>query len=501
MIKQFFPVLLALCTLFTPAHAEDNLTLSTSLADSGTPFTFTNAHNVQLSLIPEAELKNGGLWRRLRSGFTLQEMDSPLIAKHEQWYASHPEYLARMMDRASRYLYYITSEVERRGMPSEIALLPMIESAFNPGAYSTSHASGLWQFIPSTGRNFGLRQNWWYDGRRDVVGATTGALDYLEKLHDMFGDWELALAAYNWGEGSVQRAQERNRRLGLPIDYTSLKLPDETRNYLPKLLAIKNIVADPTKFGLSFSDIPNEPYFAAVTTTKHIDVKLAAQLADISKEEFIALNPARNRPVILQDNNDTILLPVDKIETYQTNLENYDKPLVSWQPYYAKRGERLDRLAPRFGLSVKKLKSVNSLSSGNRLRGGETLLVPVIGDTTSDETEFEAFNMHLHPMRTSSGAHYAPSIKHIVKHGETLAHLANRYKVSTNQLKRWNGQSGQFRTGQEITIVQVNHGTSQVSHSHKSHLARSRSIKLAQSKSSHKHTSSGGRLHLAFQNK
>ena len=178
----------------------------------------------------------------------MRDLDSKLVAKHEKWYASRPDYVERMIDRARRYLFYITEEVERRGMPSEIALLPMIESAFNPGAYSVSRASGIWQFIPSTGKKFGMEQNWWYDGRRDIISATNGALDYLQTLHDMFGDWELALAAYNCGEGAVKRAQAHNRKRGLPVNYASLKLPKETRNYVPKLLAIKNIVADPASF-------------------------------------------------------------------------------------------------------------------------------------------------------------------------------------------------------------------------------------------------------------
>jgi membrane-bound lytic murein transglycosylase D len=317
LIKLFFILLLATGTL--TAHAEELIPLTE-------PVTLSNARNIQLRLIDEGYTD---LWQRLRDGFTLQDQNSQLVAKHEQWYASRPDYVARMMTRANRYLYYITAEVERRGMPAEIALLPMIESAFNPGAYSTSSASGVWQFVPSTGKNFGMRQNWWYDGRRDIVGATTGALDYLEKLHTIFGEWDLALAAYNWGDGAVMRAQARNRKLGLPVNYASLKLPDETRNYLPKLIAMRNIVANPARYGLKFPDIPNKPYFARVPTTKHIDVKLAAELADISKEEFIALNPAHNRPVILQDNSDYILLPIAKVDIFRANLETYDMPLVS----------------------------------------------------------------------------------------------------------------------------------------------------------------------------
>lgn len=457
LIRLIFSALFALCTLAFPiayapiAHAEEQIALSTSSTDSAAPLTLSTARNIKLELIPDNDLAAGDLWVRIRSGFAMRDLDSPLVAKHEQWYASRPDYMARMTDRARRYLHHITVEVERRGMPSEIALLPMIESAFNPGAYSTSRASGIWQFIPSTGKSFGMQQNWWYDGRRDVISATNGALDYLQKLHDMFGDWELALAAYNWGEGAVQRAQARNRKQGLPVNYTSLKMPDETRNYVPKLLAVKNIIANPASFGLVLEDIHDEPYFAAVSTAKHIDVKLAAQLADISMEEFTALNPAHNRPVILQDNSDLILLPVGAVETFRANLENYDKPLVSWQSYQPKKGERLDKLAPRLGLSVEKLKSVNGLSGRAKVSTGQTLLVPINGEESEAEDEFAVFNMHLSP--TNDGA--SRTIRHTVRKGETLASVARRYRVSIAKLKQWNGQLKTIRVGQVIAVTRV----------------------------------------------
>ena len=427
-------------TGITCAQAEDKLALSTSLGT--VPLVYTNAHNVQLTLLEQSDL-----WQRLRDGFSMPAMESPLIAKHEQWYASKPEYFERMMGRASRYLYYIASEVERRGMPSEIALLPMVESGFNPGARSSSNASGIWQFMPTTARNFGLKQNWWYDGRRDIVSATQSALDYLEKLHTMFGDWNLALAAYNWGEGAVQRAQERNRRKGLPVDYESLRLPDETRNYLPKLMAIKNIISDPSGYGLTLSDIPNKPYFAIVPTTQHMDVKLVAQLADIPKDEFVALNPANNRPVILHDNSDYILLPVNKVETFESNLQNYDKPLVSWQPYHARMGERLDRLAPRFGLTLEKLKTVNGLSARARISTNETLLVPV-SEVSSDE-EFQPFNMHLQAdsLNTVASEGFA------VREGDTLNKLSHRYHVSIETLRDWNADWKHIKPGQRLHVA------------------------------------------------
>ncbi|HYR05702.1 MAG TPA: transglycosylase SLT domain-containing protein [Gallionella sp.] len=449
LIRLIFSVLLAICTLVSPAvQAEEQLALGTPSADLPAPLKLSTARNIELELIPDSELAARDLWARIRNGFAMRDLGSPLIAKHEQWYANRPDYVARMTERARRYLYYITAEVERRGMPSEIALLPMIESAFNPAAYSTGRASGIWQFISSTGKNFGMQQNWWYDGRRDVISATNGALDYLQKLHDMFGDWELALAAYNWGEGAVQRAQARNRKRGLPVNYTSLKMPNETRNYVPKLLAIKNIITNPASFGLVLESIPDEPYFAAVSTAKHIDVKLAAQLADISMEEFAALNPAHNRPVILQDNSDLILLPVGAVETFRANLENYDKPLVSWQAYQPKKGERLDHLAPRFGLSVETLKSVNGLSGRAKVSTGQTLLVPISDEESAADGEFTAFNMHLSPTGESA-------IKHIVRKGDTLGGLAYRYHVSIASLKQWNGPLKTIRVGQAITIVQA----------------------------------------------
>lgn len=448
LIRLIFSALLAIGTLaFPAAHAEEQLAMSTSAA---VPLTLSTARNIELELLPENDMAIRDLWARIRSGFAMRDLDSPLVARHEQWYANRPDYVARMTERARRYLHYITVEVERRGMPSEIALLPMIESAFNPGAYSTSRASGIWQFIPSTGKNFGMQQNWWYDGRRDVISATSGALDYLQKLHDMFGDWELALAAYNWGEGAVHRAQERNRRRGLPVNYTSLRMPRETRNYVPKLLAVKNIVANPASFGLVLENIPDEPYFAAVSTAKHIDVKLAAQLADIPMEEFAALNPAHNRPVILQDNSDVILLPVGAVETFRVNLENYDKPLVSWQAYQPRKGERLDRLAPRFGLSVETLKSVNGLSGRAKISTGQTLLVPVSGEEIAADEEFAAFNMQLAPAYDSGRA-----IKHKVRKGDTLGGLARRYRVSIAKLKQWNGPLRTIRVGQVINIAQA----------------------------------------------
>ncbi|GAO37424.1 lytic transglycosylase [Sulfuricella sp. T08] len=393
------------------------------------------------------------LWDRIRDGFTLEELDSPLVQNHVAWYTNRPDYVRRMVERSQLYLYHIVEEVEKRGMPTEVALLPMIESAFNPKAYSTSHASGIWQFIPSTGKNFGLEQNWWYDGRRDVTAATDAALDYLQKLHDMFGSWELAFAAYNWGEGSVQRAIAKNRKMGLPTDYLSLTMPPETRNYVPKLMAVKQIVMNPEAAGLDLASIPNRPYFASVTTTQRIDVAVAARLAGMPLHDFVSLNPAYNRPVINFKGSRTLLLPVGKADTFTSNLENYDKPLVSWQSYTPARGEKIDKVARRFSISVARLKEINSITKHNKLSAGQTLLVPLSHNEAVipvfDEAPQAIESEEASPLRVASRLIYA------VKKGDTLASIAKRHKVSAMQIKSLNNlRSNRLSNGQKLVIRQ-----------------------------------------------
>jgi membrane-bound lytic murein transglycosylase D len=321
------------------------------------------------------------VWVRIRKGFVMSNLDNGLVRDWERWYSSRPDYVARMVERSSRVLFHVIEEVERRKMPAEIALLPMIESAYNPQAYSRAHASGMWQFIPSTGKLYGLQQNWWYDGRRDIVAATNAALDYLEKLYGMFGNWELALASYNWGEGAVGRAVSRNQARGLPTDYENLTMPNETRNYLPKLQAVKNIVSDPARFGLTLADIPNESYFATITTPRHIDVELAARFAEIPVEEFRFLNPAHNRPVINANAAETIVLPKNKVEVFQRNIARHSEPLVSWHAYTVKPGERIEKIAATHGMSVGELKRVNNIGERQRITTGQPLLVPVKAGT------------------------------------------------------------------------------------------------------------------------
>jgi membrane-bound lytic murein transglycosylase D len=320
------------------------------------------------------------LWVRVRAGFAIDDLTGPLVKQKTKQYAARPEYLQRILARSKLYLYHIVEEIERRGMPMELALLPMVESAFNPMAYSRAHASGIWQFIPGTGRRFELEQNAWYDGRRDIVDSTNAALDYLTKLHDMYGDWHLALASYNWGENAVRRAINRNKAAKKKTDYASLRMPKETRHYIPKLQALENIIADPAAFGVDLDAIPNQPYFAVVNETPDIDVHLAARLAELPIEEFIALNPGFSRPLIRAGATRRIILPADKLEAFYDNLDNFDEAaLVSWKVYQPARGEKLEAIAKRFEISVAQLKRVNGIHPSSSKVPTE-LVVPINDD-------------------------------------------------------------------------------------------------------------------------
>lgn len=439
--------------VITPSTESTSASNTIAAVNSASITSTSTAMQPAATPSPEAALENTAtsqidVWQRIRNGYGMNDSDSKLVASYEKWYARQPEYVERMTERARRYLYFIVGEVEKRGMPTEIALLPMIESAFNPGALSSARASGIWQFIPSTGKNFGMQQNWWYDGRRDVINATNGALDYLQKLHDQFGSWDLALAAYNCGENSVARAIARNRRLHKPTDYAHLRLPKETRGYVPKLMAVKNIVNRPENFGLALTDIPNKPYFAAITTSQHIDVELAAEMAGISMEEFAALNPAHNRPVILQKEDEVLLLPVENVAMFRNNLNSASQPLVSWQACPTKKGENLEEVALRYGISSEKLRTVNGIHRSIKVSNGQTLLVPLNGE--QPEIEFTAFNTNLPP----TDYRLLNAIRHTVRRGDTLSAIARRYHVKLSSLKSWNKGVRILHPGQHIMVAQ-----------------------------------------------
>jgi len=329
------------------------------------------------------------LWQRMRNGFGMADLNSPLVADRQSWYLNRPDMLRRIfVERGRRYLYHIVVELEKRGMPTELALLPMVESAFNPLALSSARALGIWQFIPSTGKSYNLEQNWWVDERRDIIASTDAALNYLQTIYEMHGDWHLALASYNWGENAVARAIAKNQAKGLPTDYANLTMPTETRYYVPKLQALKNIIAQPKLFGFKLAAIPNEPYFETVLKPSRMDVAIAARLAEMSIEDFILLNPAYHRPVMNGHQAGPLVLPVGKVDTFHANLERHtaqDMPLSNWQTHTLKRGETLDKLAVQRGIDVARLKQINGITPRTKIGPGLNLLVPRPGSKSSHE--------------------------------------------------------------------------------------------------------------------
>jgi membrane-bound lytic murein transglycosylase D len=385
---------LCLCALAARAEvaapAEVQLQVSPELSRSSaetaaSTLTFTRDPSQEvrdeLPPMPTIDLTTppDDLWQRVRNGFGMADLHSPLVADRQAWYLNRPELLKRVFDRSRKYLHHIVEELEKRGMPSELALLPIVESSFNPLARSPARAMGMWQFIPSTGRNYNLKQNYWMDQRRDIIASTSAALEYLQNIYEMHGDWHLALASYNWGEHAVARAVGKNRAKGLPTDYAHLTMPTETRYYVPKLQAIKNIVAQPELFGFRLEPIPNKPYFGTVGIEADMDISLAARLAETPLDEFIALNPAYHRPVVAGDSRSPLVLPADKVDTFRRNLERHeaeDRPLSSWQTYTLKKGERLDAVAARYGISTVRLKQLNGITPRVKVGPGFNLLVP-----------------------------------------------------------------------------------------------------------------------------
>lgn len=401
---------------------------------------------LELSLSPSIE---SNLWSRIQTGYEMPNIVSPYTAKYEDLYAARPDYVAQMMSRSQKYLFYVVEEVENRGMPMEIALLPMIESAYNPKAISRSKAVGIWQFMPATGKHFGLKQNWWADHRRDVIASTNAALSYLEKLHGMFGSWDLALAAYNAGEGTVGRAIKQNQKVGLGTDYQSLTLPLETMHYVPKLQAIKNIVTNPQQYGLNIESIPNTPYFAKVDAPSQIDAKLAATLAEISNKEFALLNPRFNRPLVAsRSSSHQLLLPVNAVERFQNNLNNHNQSLTSWKVYSAKRGENINSIAKKFKIRSSKLRKINSLPKDKKLSKTFHLLVPK-GKTKSNKINISK----LVNQKTITKRKKAKRVTHKIRRGETLSALAKRYGTNTRTLMKINRlKSTKLKIGQIIRV-------------------------------------------------
>lgn len=405
----------------------------------------SNAKRVNLKNQSVSELyaPSSNLWIRIRDGFEMEPMNTPLEIEQVRWLSARPDYVHRSMARSSRYLFYIVQEVNTRKMPTEIALLPFVESAFVTHAKSSAKAMGLWQFMPATGKDFRLTQNVFRDERRDVLQSTDAALDYLQRLYKQFGSWDLALAAYNWGEGNVSKAQKRNLAAGLPTDYLSLKMPKETRNYVPKLMAYRQIVLDPKAYGIVLPDLENHPYFVAVDVGSDIDVALVIQLSEIPEDEFHSLNPSFNKPVILSNANQQILLPFGHAEVFQENLKKYTKPLSSWSAVQVTKTESVDQAAKTLGVDVDTLRTVNGIPKNMRIRAGSTVLVPKTNQRPGDIPVAIAENGSLNldksaPKNCAKGAKcaVAKTGKGGTKGNSSANHAATQHKSASTGLAK-----------------------------------------------------------------
>lgn len=411
-----------------------------------TPLTTSDAHSQSVvTLAPPTDM-----WDRIRRGFKMPDLDNDLVHDREQWYASRPDYIQRMTERSNKYIFHIVEELERRNMPTELALLPYIESAFNPQAISSARAAGMWQFMPATGTDYDLKQNLFRDDRRDVVASTRAALDYLQKLYGMFGDWQLALAAYNWGEGSVSRAIAKNQRLGLPTGYSDLTMPAETRMYVPKLQAVKNIVANPQAFNAELPLIANHPYFQTVSLTRDIDVELAAKLADVRPDDFRALNPAAHKPVLIAAVTPQMLLPWDNAAVFQRNFDAFSQgQYASWTAWVVPTTMTVADAAQRSGMGEADLRAMNNVPPRMLIKAGSTLIVPRSARVKEDVAAVVAEEGHLS---------FQPEIvtrRTTVKAGraDNVASIARRYNLKPANVAEWNDVPASHAFKRGIAVV------------------------------------------------
>ena len=391
------------------------------------------------------------LWDRIRRGFAMPDLEGDLVRDREQWYATRPDYMQRMTERSSRYLFHIVEEIERRNLPMELALLPFIESAFNPQAVSSARAAGMWQFMPATGQSFDLKQNAFRDDRRDVLASTRAALDYLQQLYARFGDWHLALAAYNWGQGNVNRAITNNQRAGKPTGYTDLNMPAETRMYVPKLQAVKNIMARPDAYNTTLPLIGNHPFFDTVTVERDMDVALIARLAEVEEKDFRALNPSLRQPIVMAAGMPHVLLPWDNAVIFQRNLQNHTGPLASWTAWVVPTTMSVSQAAARAGMSESELRSVNNIPPRMQVRAGSSLLVPRTDKRNGDVPVHVADNGQIS---------FQPEVvlrRTVVKarKGENVTRLAQRYGVSAVSVAGWNklAVNAPLKQGQNVTLM------------------------------------------------
>ncbi len=443
------------CSTFPSISSPSTFTYSTPAA---TPAQPPQVSTPELQLPPEwltiestvVSLGEQDLFDRLRMGFDLEDIEARAIAKEETAYTRNPAYLDRTFRRGERYLYYIVSELEARDMPLELALLPVVESAFIPTALSSARAAGLWQFIPSTGRRFGLKQNNYYDGRRDVVESTRAALDYLQFLANEFdGDWLLAIAAYNSGEANVARAIKRNQARGLPTDFFSLDLPRETEAYVPKLMAMRRIVADPARHGLEFGTMENQPYFVKVDVGGQIDLALAAELANMTQEDFLAINPGFKRRVTDPNGPHQLLIPVANEQMFLESLAALPaEQRVPVVYYRVRKGDTLTKIAQRYGMTVADLRALNNLKT-NTLKPGREILLR--GNSANLLASAAAEPVAAEPRPSTRSTTSART--HVVRSGETLWSIAQRYSVDPTVLASTNNiRNSAIKAGQKLNI-------------------------------------------------
>ena len=422
------------------------------LADESIDVTHPIA-DVEFSLKDKESLAKNDIWPRIQSQLTFDIPEEKRLIAQRNWYAKHPSYLKRVAKRAEPFLYYIVEELEKNDMPIELALLPVVESAFDPFAYSHGRASGMWQFVPATGERFGMKQNWWYDGRRDIVASTEGAIKYLKYLNKFFdGDWMLALAAYNSGEGRVRNAVRKNKRLGKPTDFWSLDLPKETRAYVPKLLALADIIKRPEDFNLTLYSIDNKSVLSLVDIKSQLDLAKAATLAGLSLAELQRLNPGFNRWATDPDGPHRLLLPTHTVEKFQLGLSKLSKnDRLAWQRYKIKSGDNLGVIANKFNTRVDLIQQVNNIK-GNQIRAGKHLLIPV----AAKSLDSYVFSQEQRIAKKQSRPGKGKKVTHTVKSGDNLWDIGRKYKVNGKSIAKWNGFAPRdtLKLGQKLVIWQ-----------------------------------------------
>lgn len=399
-------------------------------------------------LFPHTQLDT---WERIRNGFDLPDVQHKRVEQELNWFKRHPEYINRVVERARPYLHYIIETVEAAGIPSELALLPIVESAFQPFAYSHGRAAGIWQFIPATGKRYGLKQNWWYDGRRDVYASTKAAVRLLKKLNQNFkGDWMHALAAYNTGDGRVKRSIRRNKRKGKSIDFFALKLPKETRAYVPKLLALKMIINDPEAYGIQLEAIPDKAYFEQVKLDSQIDLALAAEMADLPLDDLYRLNSGYNRWATSPNGPHDLLLPITHVEGFKTKLAELPaEKRIKWVRHRVRNGETLGTIAQKFHTSIRTIKRVNRLR-GKMIRIGRGLTIPVASRSLREYS----LSANQRKSKLQNIPRKGQKISHIVQQGDTFWELARYHHVGVRQLAKWNSMAPRDRlqAGQRLII-------------------------------------------------